>query len=40
MRKVKGVFDKVLKEVTCNLQKVLNKNVESIKKLLKVLQSV
>ena len=38
--KVKEVYEKVLKEVTCNLQKVLNKTVKSIKKVTKVLKSV
>ena len=33
-------FDKVLKEVTCNLWKVLNKSVRSITKVLKVLETV
>ena len=39
MLKVKGVYEKVLKEVTCNLRKVLNESVNSIKKVLKVLES-
>ena len=38
--KVKNVYEKVLKEVACNLQKVLNESVKSIKKVLKVLESV
>ena len=38
--KVKDVYEKVLKEVTCNLQKVLNKSIKSIKKELQVLESV
>ena len=38
--KVKDVYEKVLKEVTCNLQKVLNKTVKNIKKVIKVLKSV
>ena len=29
-----------LREVTCNLQKVLNKSVQSIKKILQVQESV
>ena len=37
MENVKDVYDKVLREVTCNLQKVLNRNVKNIKKVLKVL---
>ena len=40
MLKVKDVYEKVLKEVICNLQKVLNESVKSIKKVLKVLESV
>ena len=40
MLKVKDVYEKVLKEVTCNLQKVLNESVKSIIKVLKVLESV
>ena len=40
MLKVKDVYEKVLKEVTCNLRKVLNESVKSIKKVLKVLESV
>ena len=40
MSKVKDVYEKVLKEVTCNLRKVLNESVKSIKKVLKVLESV
>ena len=39
MLKVKDVYEKVLKEVTCNLQKVLNESVKSIKKVLRVLES-
>ena len=38
--KSKRAYEKVLKEVTCNLQKVLNKSVKSIKKVLQVLESV
>ena len=38
--KVKDICKKVLKEVTCNLRKVLNKGVKSIKKVLQVLESV
>ena len=38
--KEKDVNDTVLKEVTCNFQKVLNKCAKSIKKVLKVLKSV
>ena len=38
--RVKDVYEKVLKEVTCKLQKALNKSVKSIKKVLQVLQSV
>ena len=37
MENVKDVYDKVLREVTCNLQKVLNRSVKNIKKVLKVL---
>ena len=37
MLKVNDVYEKVLKEVTCNLRKVLNESVKSIKKVLKVL---
>ena len=40
MLKVKDVYKKVLKKVTCNLRKVLNESVKSIKKVLKVLESV
>ena len=40
MLKVKDAYEKVLKEVTCNLRKVLNESVKSIKKVLKVLESV
>ena len=40
MLKVKDVYEKVLKELTCNLQKVFNESVKSIKKVLKVLESV
>ena len=40
MSKVKDVYEKVLKEVTCNLRKVLNESVKSNKKVLKVLESV
>ena len=40
MFKVKDVYEKVLKEVTCNLGKVLNESVKSIKKVVKVLESV
>ena len=40
MLKVKDVFEKVLKEITCNLRKVLNESVKSIKKVLNVLESV
>ena len=39
MLKVKDIYEKVLKEVTSNLQKVLNESVKSIK-YLKVLESV
>ena len=38
--KVKDVYEKVLNEVICNLRKVLNKSVKSIKKVLKLLESV
>ena len=38
--RVKVVYEKFLKEDTCNLRKVLNKSVKSIKKVLKVLESV
>ena len=40
IRKVKDVYEKVLKEITCNLREVLNKSVKSIKKVLKELESV
>ena len=40
MSKVKDVYEKVLKEVISNLRKVLNESVKSIKKTLKVLESV
>ena len=40
MLKVKDVYEKFLKEVTCNLRKVLNESVKSIKKVLRVLESV
>ena len=40
MLKVKDIYGKVLKDVTCNLRKVLNESVKSIKKVLKVLESV
>ena len=30
--KVKDAYEKVLKEVTCKLQKVLSKSIKSIKK--------
>ena len=40
MLKVKDVYKKVLKEVTCNLRRVLNESVKSIKKVLKVLEFV
>ena len=40
MLKLKDVYEKVLKEVNCNLRKVLNESVKSIKKILKVLESV
>ena len=40
MLKVKDIYEKVLKEVTCSLRKVLNESVKSIKKVLKVLESV
>ena len=33
MLKVTDVYEKVLKEVTCNLRKVLNESVKSIKKV-------
>ena len=39
MLKVKDVYEKFLKEVTCNLRKVLNESVKSIKKVLRVLES-
>ena len=39
MLKVKDVYETVLEEVTCNLRKVLNESVKSIKKVLKVLES-
>ena len=39
IRKVKDVYEKVLKEITCNFQKVLNKSVKSIKKVFKVVES-
>ena len=38
--KVKDVYEKVLKEITCELRKVLNKSIKSIKKVLQVLESV
>ena len=38
--KVKYIYEKGLKEVTCDLLLVLNKNVKSIKKLLQELKSV
>ena len=38
--KVKDVYEKVLKELICNLQKVLNESIKSIKKILEVLESV
>ena len=37
---VKDAYEKVLKEVSCNLQKVLNKSVKNIRKVLQVLESV
>ena len=40
MIKVKDVCEKFLKEITCNLGKVLNESAKSIKKVLKVLESV
>ena len=40
IRKVKDVYEKALKEVTCNLRKVLNISDKSIKKVLQVLESV
>ena len=40
MLKVKDVYEKFLKEVTYNLQKVLNESVKSVKKVPKVLESV
>ena len=40
MLNVKDVYVKVLKEFTYNLQKVLNESAESIKKVLKVLETV
>ena len=40
MLKVKDVYEKALKEVTSNLQKVLNESVKSIKKVLEVLEFV
>ena len=40
MLKVKDVYKKVQKEVTCNLRKVLKESFKSIKKVLKVLESV
>ena len=39
MLKVKDVYKTVLEEVICNLRKVLNESVKSIKKVLKVLES-
>ena len=38
--KVKDHYEHVLKEVNCNLRKMLNKSVKSIKKVLQVLESV
>ena len=38
--KVKEVYEKVLKEVTCDLRKVLNESVKSIEKVLQVLEIV
>lgn len=35
VRKVKDLSDKVLKNVTCKLRKVLNKSVKSIKNYMK-----
>ena len=35
MLKVKDVYEKVLKEVTCNLRKVLNESVKRLKEYLK-----
>ena len=40
MLKLKDIYEKVLKEVICNLRKVLNKSVKSIKKVLQVLEFV
>ena len=37
---VKDAYEKVWKEVSCNLQKVLNKSVKNIRKVLQVLESV
>ena len=38
--KLKDVYEKVLKEVTCNFRKLLNKKVKSIKKVLQEVESV
>ena len=38
--KLKDMYEKVLKEVTCNLRKLLNKKVKSIKKVLQEVESV
>ena len=38
--KVKDVYEKVLKDVTCKLRKVSNKSVKSIKKVLQLLEFV
>ena len=38
--KLKKGYEKVLKEVICNFQKVLNESVNSLKKVLQVLGSV
>ena len=40
MLKVKDSYEQVLKEFICSLRKVLNESVKSIKKVLKVLESV
>ena len=38
--KLKDMYETVLKEVTCNLRKLLNKIVKSIKKVLQEVESV
>ena len=40
MLKVKDVYEKVLKEATYNLPEVLNESFKSVRKVLKVLESV